>query len=66
MRTVITVPDTRAGRVIARELGRLAIIRPVACEGDNYGHVQGENAEQIVRALRLSFADLVWMPAPSR
>lgn len=66
MRTIITVPDTREGKIIARELGRLAVIRPVACEGDNYGHVQGENAEQIVRALRLSFADLVWQSAPSR
>jgi len=66
MRTIITVPDTKAGRVIARELGRLAIIRPVASENDNYGHVQGENAEQIVRALRLSFAEIVWSVEPSK
>jgi hypothetical protein len=58
--TVITVPNTREGRLIARELGRLAVIRPVAVDGDCYGHVYGDNAEGIVRALRESFSDLVW------
>lgn len=64
MRTIITVPDTQAGRIIARELGRLAIVRPVASENDCFGHVQGEFAEQLVRALRQAFADLVWNVAP--
>lgn len=66
MRIVITVPDTKAGKIIARELGTLAVVRPVASDDDNYGHVQGDNAAQIVRALRVSFADLVWNIAPSR
>ena len=66
MKTIVTVPDTRAGKIIAQALGRLAIVRPVACEGDNFGHVQGDNAAQIVRALRVSFSDLTWNVAPSR
>ena len=66
MRTIITVPNTRAGKIIARELGSLAVVRPVATDDDNFGHVQGDNAAQIVRALRVSFADLVWNVAPSR
>lgn len=66
MRTIVTVPNTQAGRIIARELGSLAIVRPVATDDDNFGHVQGDNAAQIVRALRVSFADLTWNVAPSR
>jgi hypothetical protein len=66
MKTLITVPDTHAGRTIAAALGRLAIVRPVASDSDTFGHVQGDNAAQIVRALRVSFADLTWNVAPSR
>jgi len=66
MRTLITVPATREGKILANALGRLAIIRPVACEDDNYGHVEGDNARQIVRALRLSFAEIVWSVEPSK
>jgi hypothetical protein len=64
MRTIITVPDTVAGKIIARELGRIAIVRPVASDNDNFGHVQGDYAEELVRALRQAFADLVWNVAP--
>lgn len=64
--TIITVPATKSGKIIAHALGTLAVVRPVASDDDNYGHVQGENAAQIVRALRIAFADLVWNVAPSR
>jgi len=66
MRTLITVPATREGKILANALGRLAVVRPVACEGDNYGHVEGDHALQIVRALRVSFSEIVWSVAPSR
>ena len=66
MRTLITVPATREGKILANALGRLAVVRPVACESDNYGHVEGDNALQIVRALRVSFSEIVWSVAPSR
>lgn len=65
MRTVITVPNTKAGKIIANALGKLAVVRPVASDDDCFGHVQGDNAAQIVRALRVSFSDLVWNVAPS-
>ena len=66
VRTIITIPDTRVGRTIAAALGGLARMRPVAVENDNYGHVQGDYAHQIVRSLRISFSDLVWNVAPPR
>ena len=66
MRTIVTVPATREGKILAQALGRLAVLRPVACEGDNYGHVEGDHAAQIVRALRVSFSEITWNIAPSK